>query len=58
MTGFDEPSLTWISQMDQVDDEDYKEALVIVTDTANRPRIDDDRYLNGNCLMKIDHHPK
>lgn len=57
MTGFDEPSLTWISQMDQVDDEDYKEALVIVTDTANRPRIDDDRYLNGNCLMKIDHHP-
>ncbi|HEQ0654562.1 TPA: bifunctional oligoribonuclease/PAP phosphatase NrnA, partial [Streptococcus pyogenes] len=37
MTGFDEPSLTWISQMDQVTDKDYKEALVIITDTANRP---------------------
>lgn len=57
MTGFDEPSLTWISQMDQVTDKDYKEALVIITDTANRPRIDDERYTLGQCLIKIDHHP-
>lgn len=57
MTGFDEPSLTWISQMDQVTDEDYKEALVIITDTANRPRIDDERYTLGQCFIKIDHHP-
>lgn len=57
MTGFDEPSLAWISQMDQVTDKDYKEALVIITDTANRPRIDDERYTLGQCLIKIDHHP-
>ncbi|HEL0605755.1 bifunctional oligoribonuclease/PAP phosphatase NrnA [Streptococcus equi subsp. zooepidemicus] len=57
ITGFDEPSLTWISLMDQVSDDDYKEALVIVTDTANRPRIDDERYTMGACLIKIDHHP-
>ncbi|HEL0548333.1 TPA: bifunctional oligoribonuclease/PAP phosphatase NrnA [Streptococcus equi subsp. zooepidemicus] len=57
ITGFDEPSLAWISLMDQVSDDDYKEALVIVTDTANRPRIDDERYTMGDCLIKIDHHP-
>lgn len=57
ITGFDEPSLAWISLMDQVSDDDYKEALVIVTDTANRPRIDDERYTMGACLIKIDHHP-
>lgn len=57
ITGFDEPSLAWISLMDQVSDADYKDALVIVTDTANRPRIDDERYTMGACLIKIDHHP-
>ncbi|NGL84968.1 DHH family phosphoesterase [Streptococcus equi] len=57
ITGFNEPSLAWISLMDQVSDADYKDALVIVTDTANRPRIDDERYTMGACLIKIDHHP-
>ncbi|MGT2934807.1 DHH family phosphoesterase [Streptococcus castoreus] len=57
LTGFDEPSLAWISQMDQVGDETYDGALVIVTDTANQPRIDDDRYTKGRFLIKIDHHP-
>lgn len=33
--------------MDQVADEDYQGALVIVTDTANTPRIDDERYARG-----------
>lgn len=56
-TGFDEPTLTWIAQMDQVTDEDFKGALVIVTDTANTPRIDDERYATGDFLIKMDHHP-
>ncbi|WP_221912603.1 DHH family phosphoesterase [Streptococcus halichoeri] len=56
-TGYDEPSLTWIGTMDQVKDEQYHGALVIVTDTANRPRIDDQRYATGDTLIKIDHHP-
>ena len=56
-TGADEPTLTWITSMDQVTDKDYEKALVIVTDTANTPRIDDNRYTKGALLIKIDHHP-
>ncbi|MCC9987479.1 bifunctional oligoribonuclease/PAP phosphatase NrnA [Streptococcus agalactiae] len=56
-TGFDEPTLAWIAKMDQVCDQDYQGALVIVTDTANTPRIDDERYKKGDFLVKIDHHP-
>ncbi|MBM7642172.1 DHH family phosphoesterase [Streptococcus loxodontisalivarius] len=56
-TGFDEPTLTWLADMDDVADADYQGALVIVTDTANRPRVDDDRYNDGDFLIKIDHHP-
>ncbi|EMC38326.1 bifunctional oligoribonuclease/PAP phosphatase NrnA [Streptococcus mutans] len=57
VTGYNEPTLSWLAQMDDVSDKDYEGALVIVVDTANRPRIDDQRYLNGNFLIKIDHHP-
>lgn len=56
-TGFDEPSLAWIAQMDHVVESDYQDALVIVTDTANRPRIDNPKYDTGKFLIKIDHHP-
>ncbi len=43
--------------MDEVADQDYQGALVIVTDTANTARVDDDRYAQGDFLIKIDHHP-
>ena len=43
-TGVNEPTLSWIAEMDEVTDQDYEGALVIVTDTANTPRIDDDRF--------------
>ena len=56
-TGVNEPTLSWIAEMDEVADQDYEGALVIVTDTANTPRIDDDRYDKGDFLIKIDHHP-
>lgn len=56
-TGINEPTLSWIAEMDEVADQDYEGALVIVTDTANTPRIDDDRYSKGDFLIKIDHHP-
>ncbi|MGT2754673.1 DHH family phosphoesterase [Streptococcus ovis] len=56
-TGVDEPTLAWMTEMDAVADSDYEGALVIVTDTANRPRIDDERYDKGYFLIKIDHHP-
>src|SRR5699024_4761167 len=43
--------------MDVVSDEVYHEALVIVCDTANTGRISDQRFVQGNKLIKIDHHP-
>lgn len=49
--------LEFLAEMDEVSDETYQEALVIVTDTANSPRISDDRYRLGAELIKIDHHP-
>lgn len=57
VTGYNEPTLTWLAQMDQVSDQDFQNALVIIVDTANRPRIDDQRYLTGDFMIKIDHHP-
>ncbi|MBF0845285.1 DHH family phosphoesterase, partial [Streptococcus danieliae] len=57
VTGYDEPNLHWLAGMNYVADEDYQDALVIVCDTANRERIDDQRYQNGKELIKIDHHP-
>lgn len=57
VTGQDEPTLTWLATMDAVTDADYEGALVIVTDTANLERIDDDRYDQGAMLIKLDHHP-
>lgn len=49
--------LEYLSEMDEVEDNLYEGALVIVTDTANAPRISDDRYTQGEKLIKIDHHP-
>lgn len=49
--------LEFLAEMDEVSDEVYQNALVIVTDTANAPRISDERYKLGAELIKIDHHP-
>ena len=49
--------LRFLAEMQIVDDKVYEGALVIVTDTANAPRISDDRFKLGEKLIKIDHHP-
>ena len=51
------PGFDWIGTMDEIDNDTFDDALVIVTDTANAPRIDDRRFDNGDELIKIDHHP-
>ena len=51
------PGFDWIGTMAEIDNETFDDALVIVTDTANAPRIDDRRFDNGDELIKIDHHP-
>ncbi|UOK59051.1 bifunctional oligoribonuclease/PAP phosphatase NrnA [Bacillus sp. OVS6] len=55
--GNDEKSLLFINTMDLIPDEVYKEALVIVCDTADTSRICDQRFSKGAMLIKIDHHP-
>lgn len=50
-------SLNFLHTFDSVVEEDYEEALVIITDTANLPRIDGELYQKGAELIKIDHHP-
>ena len=42
--------LSWLDTPQEISDECYQDALVIVTDTANQPRVDDDRYTKGKFL--------
>ncbi|MGQ4244578.1 DHH family phosphoesterase [Enterococcus casseliflavus] len=49
--------LDYLALMQTIPDDLYKGALVIVTDTANAPRVSDQRYDQGTKLIKIDHHP-
>ncbi|AJD91752.1 oligoribonuclease [Jeotgalibacillus malaysiensis] len=56
-TGTEEPTLSFLYKLDELKDEDFEGALIIVCDTANTDRIDDQRYKNGSKLIKIDHHP-
>ncbi len=57
VTGEEDPELLFLTEMDRVEDQDYENALVIVCDTANQARVDDQRFKNGKKLIKIDHHP-
>jgi phosphoesterase RecJ-like protein len=50
-------NLDWLSTMDDVQDADYQNALVISVDTADTPRVSDQRFNTGKYLIKIDHHP-
>ena len=55
--GEHDETLSFLTKPDYVSDEQYEGALVIVTDTANTERIDDQRYKLGSFIIKIDHHP-
>lgn len=55
--GTHEESLSFMAKPDVIADALYEDALVIVTDTANTERVDDQRYRKGAKLIKIDHHP-
>lgn len=57
IVGEEDPSLHFLVRMDQVADEQYKDALVIICDTANTERISDSRYTLAKTIIKIDHHP-
>lgn len=57
MVGEEEESLHFLARMDEIEDEVFSEALIIVCDTANEERISDERYRLGRYTIKIDHHP-
>src|SRR5690625_4891105 len=57
IVGEEDPSLHFLVRMDQISDQTYDQALVIVCDTANAARISDTRYDLGEKIIKIDHHP-
>lgn len=57
IVGEDNPEFEFLVKMDTITDDTYQNALVIICDTANTPRIDDKRYTQGEKIIKIDHHP-
>lgn len=57
VVGKESPSLSFLFNTEVVTEEDYSDALVIVTDTANFDRIDGKLFSRNNFLIKIDHHP-
>ena len=57
VTGKHDFTLDFLAKPMVVSDEAFEGALIIVTDTANTDRIDDQRYTKGDFLIKIDHHP-
>ncbi len=46
----------FLGDMDQIEDDVFKDALVIAVDTGNEERIADQRFNTGDFLIKIDHH--
>lgn len=57
IVGKEEATLNYLNRLDKIPDRTFHGALVIVCDTANEERIDDERYKLGDKLIKIDHHP-
>lgn len=57
VTGEEAESLKFLYRMDDIADDTYEDALVIVCDTANEARVSDQRYASGKMIIKIDHHP-
>ena len=57
VVGEEVEGLKFLKRMDEVSDDTFEGALVIVCDTANTARISDERFNNGAYLIKIDHHP-
>lgn len=48
--------LSWIGKMDEISDDIYKNALIIVLDTGADYLISDEKWKLGHEVIKIDHH--
>lgn len=47
---------SWMCNMDEIKDDEYDDALVIVVDCGSEKLISDERYKTGKQIIKIDHH--
>ncbi len=56
-TGMHDSTLDFLAFPDTIEEDIFTNALIIITDTANTERIDDQRYKLGSFIIKIDHHP-
>ena len=56
MVGDSNPRITFLGEMDQIEDNVYKNALVIIVDVAVSYMISDDRYKLAKEVFIIDHH--
>lgn len=56
VVGDETERLKWMGKMDDIQDDIYNDALVIVVDSGAEKLICDDRYKTGKYLIKIDHH--
>ena len=48
--------VSFLGDIDQIEDKTYDQALAIVVDTATKDRISDPRYVQAKEVIKIDHH--
>lgn len=56
--GEDNRTLDFFTTMNRPAESDYEDALVMILDTANTPRVDGKEALTlGKKIIKIDHHP-
>jgi len=56
VSGEETDYVKFLGRTDTVEDETFKNALVIAVDTSGKDRIADQRYDMGDFLIKIDHH--
>ncbi|MFW6298636.1 MAG: DHH family phosphoesterase [Bacillota bacterium] len=56
VSGEETDYVKFLGRTDSVSDEQFKGSLVIAVDTASKDRISDQRYDQGDFLIKIDHH--
>ena len=56
VVGDESAKYSFIGKMDEVNDELYKDALVIIVDVAVKSMVSDDRYSLAKEVFVIDHH--
>ena len=56
IVGEESKHLNFVQKMDEIEDDVYKQALVIVVDSGAEYLISDKRYNTGRFMIKIDHH--